>query len=559
MAFTTVSIDPHHIETAPGAWQHWVVNSTGVKRYLFAYNTGSGAFSLYRSTDSGGTWAAIDVGNYPGTISDNAILQTQLIIGGGTGDDLILTSVVDAHSGTNIIDFCEFDVGALAWSAITNIGGSFNQNTHPSLAATQCASVQRFRRQDGTEIVIYQAETLDINVNLDNIRRVRILKLSGATWTQLAQFAAGVYTGPSFGDGSSTHYVLWSAVTDGCENVHVFMNRAFVPFPDGGDFYTTTNLIHVSVAAADDAVSSEHTVDTDLEQMPAATNPAQPTASTENGRAAVNAASTEIAFGYGWQTNTFPAGAGAHVHVARGDLTGDILNPTWAVDDIATNEPKWNNGASNDVSVTYDNPAKIALEYFGGGLTTVGYGEHALANLKVYWATEGGSSKGKIRFSQFDGVSAWTAAAQLWPDPDSSAVSLDGFDVFSNASTVCPATITIACPVAPLTAQVGVPYASDAPVVSGDTPPDTFVLLTAPLWMTINALTGVVSGTPTAEGLVTYTIQVTDSLGNIAVVSAPCPLTVSNPIPPPPVCEQVPATGPETLVLYNEPLEQQGT
>ncbi len=128
-----------------------------------------------------------------------------------------------------------------------------------------------------------------------------------------------------------------------------------------------------------------------------------------------------------------------------------------------------------------------------------------------------------------------------------------------NRSPVCSVPISILCPVAPLVAYVGVPYVSAAPVVSGDTPPDTFVLLTGPLWMTIDPLTGVVSGIPTTEGSVTYTIQVTDSLGNIAVVAAPCPLTVSNPIPPPPVCIQVPATGPETLVLYNEPLEQQGT
>lgn len=477
MAFTPTSVDPHNIEAAPGAWQHWVLNSTGTTRYLFSYNIGSGAFGLYKSTDSGATWpTAIDVGNYPGTISDSAILQTQLAIGGGTaGSDLILTTVVNAHSGTNIIDFCEFDVGALAWAAITNIGGGFDQNTHPSLGATQCASVQRFRRKDGTEIVVYQAETLTVNnPNLDNIRRVRILKLSGATWTQLSEFAAGVYTGPSLGDGSSTHYVLWSAVLDGCENIHVFMNRAFVPFPEGGNFYTTMNLIHVSVAAADDAVSAEHTVDTDLEQMPALTNPAQPTASTENGRAAVNAASTEIAIGYGWQTNTFPAGVGAHVHVARGDLTSNILAPTWTVDDVATDEPKWNNGFSNDVSVTYDNPAKIALEYFGSAVTTVGYGEHALANLKVYWATTGADTNGKIRFSQFDGVSVWSAPAQLWPDPDSSAVSLDGFDVFSNASTVCPSPtpLSLACPVNN-TAKVGVPYSGQI-VASGGTPPYTF-------------------------------------------------------------------------------------
>jgi hypothetical protein len=120
-------------------------------------------------------------------------------------------------------------------------------------------------------------------------------------------------------------------------------------------------------------------------------------------------------------------------------------------------------------------------------------------------------------------------------------------------------TITITCPVAPLTATVGVFYQSDPPIVANDTPPDTFVLLTGPPWMTIDPLTGVVSGTPTFEGAVTYTIQVTDSLGNVAVVSAPCPLTVSNPIPPPPFCIVPPATPQENLVLVNEPLENQGT
>ncbi len=127
-------------------------------------------------------------------------------------------------------------------------------------------------------------------------------------------------------------------------------------------------------------------------------------------------------------------------------------------------------------------------------------------------------------------------------------------------SPVCSvATIAILCPVAPLVAYVGVPYVSSAPVVTGDTPPDHFDLSGAPAWMSIDPLTGVVSGIPMVEGAVTYTITVTDSLGHIAVVAAPCPLTVSNPIPPPPVCIQVPATAPETLVLYNEPLEQQGT
>jgi hypothetical protein len=45
--------------------------------------------------------------------------------------------------------------------------------------------------------------------------------------------------------------------------------------------------------------------------------------------------------------------------------------------------------------------------------------------------------------------------------------------------------------------------------------------------MSIDAATGVVSGIPDASGAVTYVIQVTDSLGNVADTSPGCALTVS--------------------------------
>jgi hypothetical protein len=185
--------------------------------------------------------------------------------------------------------------------------------------------------------------------------------------------------------------------------------------------------------------------------------------------------------------------------------------------------------------------------------------------VRCFWIWNKGSvALNKILYSEYSGTS-WGAAQTFWdrateplvPDFDNliTWISPNG----PVPTVTPPVTIVISCPVAPLTATVGVPYTSDAPVVTGDTPPDTFVLLTGPSWMTIDSSTGVVSGTPDAEGAVTYTIQVTDSLGNTATVSAPCPLTVSNPIPPPPFCILVPATPQETLVLYPEPLEQQGT
>lgn len=99
-----------------------------------------------------------------------------------------------------------------------------------------------------------------------------------------------------------------------------------------------------------------------------------------------------------------------------------------------------------------------------------------------------------------------------------------------NRSPVCEVSvIAIACPAAPLTATVGVPYVSDPPIVTGGAEPFTFTLLSGPGWMGIDAATGVVSGTPDVSGSVTYTIEVTDSSSPplSADVPAPCPLNVT--------------------------------
>lgn len=94
--------------------------------------------------------------------------------------------------------------------------------------------------------------------------------------------------------------------------------------------------------------------------------------------------------------------------------------------------------------------------------------------------------------------------------------------------------VAIACPLGSGVAVVGVLFTSAAPVVTGDTPPDTFALLSGPAWMGIDPATGIVSGVPTATGTFSYVIQVTDSLGSIATTAPGCSVTVSGSPPPPP-------------------------
>jgi hypothetical protein len=75
------------------------------------------------------------------------------------------------------------------------------------------------------------------------------------------------------------------------------------------------------------------------------------------------------------------------------------------------------------------------------------------------------------------------------------------------------------------TFQLGVAYNSSV-IASGGTGSYQFALSgTLPAGIGINTTTGVISGTPTADGAFAYTVQVTDSSGAIATTgSTPCTL-----------------------------------
>ncbi len=107
------------------------------------------------------------------------------------------------------------------------------------------------------------------------------------------------------------------------------------------------------------------------------------------------------------------------------------------------------------------------------------------------------------------------------------APSIDPDDFGNNQYYFEIPSITITCPLDSDAATVGVLFTSTAPVVTGDTPPDTFVLLSGPGWMSIDSATGVVSGIPDVSGAITYVIQVTDNLGNVADTSPGCDLDVA--------------------------------
>ena len=75
--------------------------------------------------------------------------------------------------------------------------------------------------------------------------------------------------------------------------------------------------------------------------------------------------------------------------------------------------------------------------------------------------------------------------------------------------------------------SVGVPYSHAFPAGAGD-PPYTFSISSGaiPPGLSLNAATGVLSGTPTSPGMFTFTVKVTDSFG--ATASVQCSISIPN-------------------------------
>ncbi len=138
---------------------------------------------------------------------------------------------------------------------------------------------------------------------------------------------------------------------------------------------------------------------------------------------------------------------------------------------------------------------------------------------------------------------------------DQGGVSNEIFSFVSLTEPDCavpPIPLAITCPVGGGTATFGVPYSAQVVATGGSGSYVDYSITggALPPGVTINASTGAITGIPTLSGPFSYSVTVTDSLGAMATVSAPCSIAVSSAAPTPPPSPGVDTCVPPPFIIH---------
>ncbi len=169
------------------------------------------------------------------------------------------------------------------------------------------------------------------------------------------------------------------------------------------------------------------------------------------------------------------------------------------------------------LNCTFPTGAQVGVAYSGASCTGSGGTPSYTYSLSGAPAWMSISSSGVISGTP---TASGTLSFSVKVTDSASTPATASYPVTSFVVAPAAAVLSLNCTF-PTGAQVGVAYTGASCTGSGGTPSYTYSLSGAPAWMSINSSTGVISGTPTASGTLSFTVKVTDSASTPATASYP--------------------------------------
>jgi len=358
--------------------------------YNFDSGTGDsdGSFSTRKSTDSGVTWTDLGVAPASLTASSNewfTVCFPRL----GKMEAFLVSRNYPSFNNIQNIYWTTYDPIGNTWSTPVSTGlPMWFRPVGGLILSTFFAGL----RPDGTILICFQdGGTFDLRISKWTSPD------SPSTWTTLGGFFDGSRADPMY---------LESGTFDDDGNAHAFIARTH----DDGTGHDVRDLIHFSVAAATDAISAEHTIETNIDRDDDWGN---------YGGSYIgpgDAKGTTIAVPYGYfvgynQINGVPYGT---LRVGIGDLTSDPLNPSWSVTTVLSNALSSSSSNHNYVQAQNVILSGVLWAYW---ITTYPYSNPLDSQTRLwrsYWTG-----------------SAWNTP-ELWYDPDTdSTLSTAGLEPYS--------------------------------------------------------------------------------------------------------------------------------